>query len=561
MSLSRFKLIFSAVFLSSLGLSNTGCSDGGNPLVSTYGVVGTSYCDEVNQIFDDSLKHHISKTENDRDEVYAESIRQTVFQVRKRAPSKVTAARVADFLETFGVDGPADADRLKDCTDLLAIQDLMDQAGIYSSSDSDPEKRNQDVFRLFLRSFASNLDYYSGYFSPSQDESFGYGFGLNLDTRIPHWYKTNEDSLEVYATDFPDHPLKVHDQILKVSTASENWRDNSEIGLESVRSILEDLGESGLVSRFSSAQGPYIKVLVKRANSGREEVLRLSRRESSRLPLVSVEILDGSILYTRLMEFDPGAGPELLRKLKAARSELQSKASGASSSPTIILDLRWNPGGDLRELQEILGYFLPSGDYGRVKKRNGAEIQQDVLSVSGTSEFKSEPMVVLVNHGSASASDILTQVLKESGRAFVIGERTFGKGIGQRIYQLGSKSHIGGAFKITSLQFYGPSGQSIQIAGNSVHLEVRDSRIENLKDLCGRSCVLRMDEVTEKTGWDVPPQGPGLAPISSFSADLEKTNYSSARIAAAQTSIRSLTILPKDIVLETALRIIRQADI
>jgi C-terminal processing protease CtpA/Prc len=93
-------------------------------------------------------------------------------------------------------------------------------------------------------------------------------------------------------------------------------------------------------------------------------------------------------------------------------------------------------------------------------------------------------MVVLINHLSASASELLTQALQESNRAWIVGQRSFGKGIGQTAIELGAASSLGGRFWLTHLVFYGLSGQTVQPKGLEPDLAIIDEKVERFRNEC-----------------------------------------------------------------------------
>jgi carboxyl-terminal processing protease len=121
----------------------------------------------------------------------------------------------------------------------------------------------------------------------------------------------------------------------------------------------------------------------------------------------------------------------------------------------LVLDLRYNPGGLLDIVVREVGAFLPQGVVVSTRGRAPGEIEQ-VLEVPGGAQFADLPMVVLVNDGSASASEILAGSLQDHHRALILGERTFGKGSVQRVLPLGPQARL----KLTTALYYLPSGRS-----------------------------------------------------------------------------------------------------
>ena len=127
----------------------------------------------------------------------------------------------------------------------------------------------------------------------------------------------------------------------------------------------------------------------------------------------------------------------------------------------LILDLRWNPGGLLDEAVEVCSEFLPRGEL--VVTTEGRDPGQNTIRRAGShgNVLKSMPIVVLVNLGSASASEIVAGCLQDLHRAIILGEKTFGKGSVQSIFPLDD----GSALKLTTAKYYTPSHKVIQEQG------------------------------------------------------------------------------------------------
>jgi carboxyl-terminal processing protease len=144
-------------------------------------------------------------------------------------------------------------------------------------------------------------------------------------------------------------------------------------------------------------------------------------------------------------------------ELDAAAAELKLAAGGALSG--IVLDLRNNPGGVLDAAVDVADRFLDEGlivrGTGRMRQARFEE------HAKGGDSLEDVPMVVLVNAGSASASEIVAAALQDQGRATVMGTRSFGKGSVQTVMRL----PVDGALKLTTALYYGPSGETIQAAG------------------------------------------------------------------------------------------------
>jgi carboxyl-terminal processing protease len=162
--------------------------------------------------------------------------------------------------------------------------------------------------------------------------------------------------------------------------------------------------------------------------------------------------LEGDIIYVKIASFSETAHANLVREITALK-----KAAGKVRG--YVIDLRNDPGGLLDQAIAISDDFLEQGTIVMTKGRNAEETQRAFARPGDLAEGK--PIVVLINGGSASASEIVAGALQDHHRATVVGTRSFGKGSVQTIIPLGEK----GALRITTARYYTPSGRSIQATG------------------------------------------------------------------------------------------------
>lgn len=160
------------------------------------------------------------------------------------------------------------------------------------------------------------------------------------------------------------------------------------------------------------------------------------------------------IAYVRLSQFTPTSAAEVESKLKALGAE-----SGGVGG--LILDLRWNPGGVLQDATEIADLFLEEGT---IVSTKGRAIAESVTRAKKEGTLPDFPVAVLINGGSASASEVLSGALVENNRAIAVGTRSFGKGLVQAVLSLPSGN---GQLKITEQRYYLPSGRCIQRSDES----------------------------------------------------------------------------------------------
>lgn len=210
-----------------------------------------------------------------------------------------------------------------------------------------------------------------------------------------------------------------------------------------------DMNAQEVVSAIRGPKGSEVELLILHKDSNSPETLKI-RRDA--IPLVSVKAryLEDGYLWVRLSRFNEKTTSELQNAIKNARK--QTAIQG------VILDLRNNPGGLLDQAHSVADLFLQDGVIVTMKGR-GVGRQREFKASKGTT-LVFEPVVVLVNSGSASAAEIVAGALQDRKRAVLIGERTFGKGSVQEI-----RSLDGFGVKLTTALYYTPNGRSIQAEG------------------------------------------------------------------------------------------------
>ncbi|PJE58210.1 MAG: S41 family peptidase [Candidatus Portnoybacteria bacterium CG10_big_fil_rev_8_21_14_0_10_36_7] len=192
-------------------------------------------------------------------------------------------------------------------------------------------------------------------------------------------------------------------------------------------------------------------------------------RNTIQIPIVKVDFKDGDIAILRLYHFTENSTFEFN---KAIQQIVKAKVKG------VILDLRNNPGGYLESSVEIASHFLDKNAL--VVKESYTDGREDQFVSKGYGEFANIPTVVLTNQGSASAAEILAGALRDQKNIKLIGEKTFGKGSVQQLFQLNDTSSL----KITIAKWLTPSGKSISDEGLIPDIEVKltDTDIEENND-------------------------------------------------------------------------------
>src|SRR3954452_8310084 len=218
------------------------------------------------------------------------------------------------------------------------------------------------------------------------------------------------------------------------------------------------------VDKMRGPPGSNIKLTVKREGVNTPVEVSM-QREVIRIQVVRSR-LEGDIGYIRLTAFNEQTGPGLRKML----AELKQKAGGNLRG--VILDLRNNPGGLLDQAVSVSDDFLEQGEIVSTRARHPEESQR--WNAKPGDIASGLPVVVLINGGSASASEIVAGALQDHRRAVVVGTRSFGKGSVQTVMPLQGN----GAMRLTTARYYTPSGRSIQGLGISPDIEVASSRTE-----------------------------------------------------------------------------------
>jgi carboxyl-terminal processing protease len=208
--------------------------------------------------------------------------------------------------------------------------------------------------------------------------------------------------------------------------------------------------------------GTPVKITVRREGLAKPLKFTLVR-DKIIVKSVKSKLLDNGIGYVRLTQFQDHSAQELRDAIKGLEAQNGKELNG------LVLDLRNNPGGLLAEAIDIVDEFIDSGLIVSVKGRTPDETRTYYATKNGT--FRSFPVVVLVNDGSASASEVVAEALQDSKRAVILGTKTFGKGSVQTIIKLDD----GSGLKLTTAKFYAPSGRSINEVGVTPDIKVENT--------------------------------------------------------------------------------------
>ena len=228
--------------------------------------------------------------------------------------------------------------------------------------------------------------------------------------------------------------------------------------------LIDDIQVQGktLMEAVNLMRGPVgspIEITIRRKGKRKAIVLNIVR-EIIQIKSVTAKVIDNNIGYFRLTSFNENSGQQLKNKIDEIKANNEINYC--------ILDLRNNPGGLLSQAIKVSDFFLDDGEIvstrGRNKKENRKWFARKGDRINGM------PLIVLINYGSASASEIVAGALKDHKRAILIGENSYGKGSVQSIIPLRNN----GAIRLTISKYYLPSGKSISEVGVIPDFEIEE---------------------------------------------------------------------------------------
>jgi carboxyl-terminal processing protease len=224
---------------------------------------------------------------------------------------------------------------------------------------------------------------------------------------------------------------------------------------------IKGLSLSDAVEKMRGAPGTEVRLEILRKDLAAPLNLTLTR-QIIKVSTVRQQVEEGDVGYVRLIQFNGQSADEIKQAFEAVTAKIPPEQLKG-----YILDLRNNPGGLLDQAVRVAGAFLISGEIVSVRGREPDQVQR-FNAVPGDL-IDGKPLIVLINGGSASASEIVAGALQDQGRATIIGSRTFGKASVQTVIPLGQGN---GALRLTTARYYTPSGRSIQAQGIKPDIEV-----------------------------------------------------------------------------------------
>ena len=296
-----------------------------------------------------------------------------------------------------------------------------------------------------INGLLQSLDPYSSYMSPEifnemQTETSGEFGGLGIEVSM-------ESGVVKVISPIDDTPafkagIKAGDYIVKIEDTQVQGKSLSEA-----------------VDLMRGPVGSSIELTIRRKGEKKALTFNITR-EVIKIQSVKADILEKNIGYIRLTSFNENSSEQIQKNIKELEINKNINA--------YILDLRNNPGGLLSQAIKISDFFLDNGEIVSTKSRKKSENRKWFAKKGDLTNGKT--LIVLINYGSASASEIVAGALKDHKRAIIVGENSYGKGSVQSIIPLKND----GAIRLTVAKYYLPSGKSISEVGVSPDIEVNE---------------------------------------------------------------------------------------
>ena len=312
------------------------------------------------------------------------------------------------------------------------------------------EEINQNkVMDAAINGVLQSLDPYSGYMSPEifkemQTETSGKFGGLGIEVGMEYGVVKVISPMDNSPAERVG--VKAGDYIVKINDIQVQGKSLTEA-----------------VEIMRGPVGSNIEITVRRIGVKKAIIFNITR-EIIEIKSVKSKIIDKNVGYIRLTSFNENSSKQVKEKIKEFKKD--------KNVEKYILDLRNNPGGLLSQAIKISDFFLDNGEIVSTKSRKIRENRKWFAKKGDLVD--GETLVVLINYGSASASEIVAGALQEHKRAILIGESSYGKGSVQSIIPLENN----GAIRLTISKYYLPSGKSISEVGVTPDIEIAESSDE-----------------------------------------------------------------------------------
>tara|TARA_Y100001970_G_scaffold255908_1_gene333094 strand:+ start:337 stop:1470 length:1134 start_codon:yes stop_codon:yes gene_type:complete len=342
------------------------------------------------------------------------------------------------FLKTFSAFSAGEDDIYKKIDLFSEVLDRINKEYV--------EEINQsDAMDAAINGVLQSLDPYSAYMSPDmfnnmQTETKGEFGGLGIEVGMEYGVVkviTPIDNSPAYKVG-----VKAGDYIVKINDIQVQGKSLTEA-----------------VDLMRGPVGSEIKITIRRAGVKKALIFNI-KRNIIKVESVKSNIIQNNVGYIRLTSFNENSSDQIKNKIKKLKKN--------NNINKYILDLRNNPGGLLSQAIKISDFFLENGEIVSTKSRKNFENKKWFAKKGDI--INGNTLVVLINYGSASASEIVAGALKDHKRAILVGEHTYGKGSVQSIIPLKND----GAIRLTVSKYYLPSGKSISEVGVAPDIEITE---------------------------------------------------------------------------------------
>lgn len=400
-------------------------------------------------------------------------------------------------------------------TQLELMSNIIEKVNAYYVDEVEDKKLIEDAISGMLQ----ELDPHSSYLPPKsydemQEQTQGEFGGLGIEVT------SGKGAVKVVApiegTPADKAGIEAGDYIIKI--------DGEDIQGQSL---------SDAVEKMRGPVGTKITVTVFRESTGKTFDVTIVRDKIKIRPVRS-ELKAGGLGYVRITTFNQATTKDLHAELKKLEKENKAELNG------LILDLRNNPGGLLDEAISVSDTFLEQGEIVSTKGR--IESQNQRVYAKAGDKLDGKPIVVLINQGSASASEIVSGALQDHKRAVIVGTKSFGKGSVQTILGLPG----GAGIRLTTALYYTPSGRSIQAKGIEPDVIVKQAKVEefDLGEYLRSEATLKGHiEVDEKGNKiEKPVDNKNKSPLKADQESEEKEEFRDFQLERAEAILKALTV-------------------
>ncbi len=405
--------------------------------------------------------------------------------------------------------------------DLYSQVELFSYALTTIRSEYVEKKKAKELIYGSLAGMLNSLDPHSQFLPPEEYDDlktdtqgkFG-GLGIEISIR---------DGLLTVVTPIEDTPawkvgLKAGDRIVKIE-----------------KELTRDMSLNEAVKKLRGEPGTNIHITILRESESKVLEFDITREVIRIQDVKDAHIIDDGIAYLRLVEFRENSYDQVYKNLK------DLKAKGATA---LILDLRNNPGGLLNVAINISEMFLPAGK--TIVSTKGRHLAEDSVAIAKNprEEFSDWPMVILINEGSASGSEILAGALKDNKRAVTLGAKSFGKGSVQSVIPLPD----GSGLRLTTAKYFTPSGVCIHDIGITPDIVVeRNFPSPDDEEADEKETKKKMKENAKKVFEDIELKGvdPNEIERKKREEALKKKDVEDNQIQSAVSVIKGIRVYKK----------------